>query len=297
MSSEAIQTQRTRHGPFERIVLTAPDPIRPAAQSVYRIGDTLIDAAGSRVADALVAALRGDPPRRILLTHQHEDHVGGVGALRRAFGQIPVHVARSYLPLLASIDRVPDYRARYWGNPELICDAIGFDPGDVFEAGGLRLQTLETPGHTPFHITFVARETDETFALTGDLFTSATPLAAWFESAADDTARSCRAVARSGPNVHLLPTHGKVRSNGRDTLLALAALMDEKTAEVLRAAERLGSRDCQHIALEVFGAADAPGMRVSENEYGFAYFVRSVLDPVRSLPAARLPIADRAKIV
>lgn len=295
MSSEPIQTQRTRHGPFERIVLTAPDPIRPAAQSVYRIGDTLIDAAGSRVADALVAALRSDPPRRILLTHQHEDHVGGVGALRRAFGQIPVHAARSYLPLLSSIDRIPDYRAQYWGNPELISDAIAFDAGEVFEAGGLALHTLETPGHTPFHITFVARQADETFALTGDLFTTATPLAAWFESAADDTARSCRAVASSGPNVHLLPTHGKVRSNGRETLLALAALMDEKAAEVLRAAERLCTRDYLRLAIEVFGAVDAPGRRHPDSEYGFAYFVRSVLDPVRSLPASRLAVP--AKIV
>src|SRR5262245_18466805 len=144
MSSEVIQTQRTRYGPFERIVLTAPDPIRPAMQSVYRIGDTLIDTAGSRVAAALVAALRSDPPRRILLTHQHEDHVGGVGALRRAFGHIPVYVARSYLPLLATVDRIPDYRARYWGNPELISDAIAFDPGDVFEVDGLPLDTLAT---------------------------------------------------------------------------------------------------------------------------------------------------------
>jgi glyoxylase-like metal-dependent hydrolase (beta-lactamase superfamily II) len=224
----------------------------------------------------------------VLLTHQHEDHVGGVGALRRAFGHIPVHAARSYLPLLSTVDRIPDYRARFWGHPELIDDAIAFDPGDAFELDGLTLHTLETPGHTPFHITFVARVADVTYALTGDLFTSSSPLDAWFESAADDTARSCRAVASSGPNVYMLPTHGKTRANGGETLLALAALMDRKSAEVAAAAERLGTRDYALLAREVFGEVDAIKPRYTENEYSFENFVRSVLDPVRSLPATRL---------
>src|SRR5690349_7030646 len=101
MPNELIQIQRTRIGPFERIVLNAPDPIKPASLSVYRVGDTLIDSGGTRVAHALVDALRDDPPRRVLLTHQHEDHAGGVGALRRAFGHIPVHAERRYLSLLS----------------------------------------------------------------------------------------------------------------------------------------------------------------------------------------------------
>ncbi len=292
MSNEIIETQRTRLGPFERIMLVAPDPIKPAAQSVYRIGDTLIDAAGTRVAHALVEALRSDPPRRVLLTHQHEDHVGGVGALRRAFGHIPVHAARSYLPFLATVGRVPDYRARYWGNPELISDAIGFDPGHVFELDGLTLHTLETAGHTPFHITFIAPMADVTYTLTGDLFTTPWPLVAWFESAAEDTARSCRAVASAGPNLHVLPTHGKTRPNGSETLLALATLMDQKSADVAAAAERLGTRDYGRIAREVFGDGDAVLARLSEKEYAFENFVRSVIDPVRDLPATRLSIHD-----
>jgi glyoxylase-like metal-dependent hydrolase (beta-lactamase superfamily II) len=288
MSNELVETRRTRLGPFERIMLIAPDPITPAAQSVYRIGDTLIDAAGSRVAHALIRALRSDPPRRVLLTHQHEDHVGGVGALRRAFGHIPVYAARSYLPLLATVDRVPDYRARHWGNPELISDAIGFDPGHAFELPELTLHTIETAGHTPFHITYVAHAGDATYALTGDLFTSASPLAAWFESAAADTARSCRVVAGSAPNVHMLPTHGKTRANGRETLLSLAALMEHKAAEVEAAAQRLGTRSYRRIALELFGDGDAPLVERSGNEYAFENFVRSVFDPVRALPASRL---------
>lgn len=286
--SEVVDIKRTQHGPFERIMLTAPEIFRPAAQSVYRIGDTLIDSGGSRVAHALVEALRDTPPRRVICTHQHEDHVGGVGALRRAFGHVPVLIARGYLPLVSSIDRISEYRARYWGHPELITDGIGFDPGEIFEAQGIALEAFETPGHTPFHISFIARVANETFALTGDLYTAASPLMAWYESAADDTARSCRMVANAGPNLRMLPTHGKTRDNGSETLNALAALMDQKSAEVIAASERLGTRDFTAIAQAVFGDSDRQSRGNTEKEFTYENFVRSVLDPVRTLPATKL---------
>jgi glyoxylase-like metal-dependent hydrolase (beta-lactamase superfamily II) len=288
MPTEVIETRRVHAGPFERITFVPLDPAQRAAHSVYRIGDTLIDAGSTRVADVLIEALRDNPPRRILLTHQHEDHAGGVAALRRAFGAIPVHAARGYLPILSTFDRVPEYRALYFGHPEPVEDGIGFDPGHAFEVDGLTLETLETPGHTPFHITYIARTGGVTYALTGDLFTSPAPLLAWYESAAEDTARSCRAVAAAGPNLHMLPSHGSIRPDGANTLLGLAALMDEKAAEIERAAARLGTRDCKRIALEVFGDADAPAVHHSGGELGFANFVRGVLDPVRSLPATLL---------
>lgn len=257
----------------------------PAAQSVYRIGDTLIDTGGTRVTRALVDELRSDPPRRVLCTHQHEDHVGGVGALRRAFGHIPVHVARSYVSMLKTFDQVPPYRAAFWGTPEPITDAIAFDPGDTFDAAGVTLETLETPGHTPFHITFVARVGDETFALTGDLYTAASPLMAFHESAAEDTSRSCRAVANAGPNLRMLPTHGKVRDNGREMLNKLALLMDDKASEVLRVSAELNTRDYLVLADRIFGSSDSRS--ATDGEFSYANFVRSVLDPVRSLPAPK----------
>jgi glyoxylase-like metal-dependent hydrolase (beta-lactamase superfamily II) len=156
------------------------------------------------------------------------------------------------------------------------------------------LHTLETPGHTPFHIAFIAHTRDVTYALTGDLFTTPSPLLAWFESAAEDTARSCRAVTNCSSTLHVLPTHGRTRADGRETLLELAALMDAKSAEVAAAAERLGTRDYGRIALDVFGDGDAPLVELSEKEYAFENFVRSVLDPVRSLPAKRLPMSAKS---
>jgi len=280
-----IQVQRTRLGPIERIHLTAPDRDVPAAQSVYRIGDTLIDSAGTRVTAALIEALRDTPPRRVLCTHQHEDHVGGVPGLRRAFGHIPVYLARPYLPIVREPKRIPPYRVRYWGDAEPIDDAIGFDAGETFEVDGYTLETLDTPGHTPHHITFILRTHDATYACTGDLFTSAKPFVAWYESAADDAIRSCRAVAEVGPDLHMLPTHGRLRgAQSSDALLTLAAALEERAQAVLAAAEQLRTRDYAQLARAVFGGGDAAQARASRNEFAYGNFVRSVLDPVRSLP-------------
>ncbi|HEX6243634.1 MAG TPA: MBL fold metallo-hydrolase [Polyangiales bacterium] len=287
-SRDSITVTRSQHGPFERLSFVASSGRdKPFQVSVYRIGDTLIDTGGTRVAHALVDALRDDPPRRVVCTHQHEDHVGGIGALRRSFGALPVHIASAYVPLLADFDRVPVYRGLAWGQPEPVPDLISFEPGWEFEAGGLRLRALETPGHTPFHISFVAEASACIWALTGDLYTTS-PLTAWFEAAADDGARSCRTLAALGPTLQVLPTHGRVRENGAEALLGLAEALDQGAASVRRHAERHATRDPFAIARALFGEADAPFSHLSEYEFCHANFVRSVLEPVRSLPAARL---------
>src|SRR5512132_4205529 len=106
-----VAVSRTRHGPFERISLVVPSGDRESQLSVYRLGDLLVDVGGTRVASALIEALRDTPPRRILLTHHHEDHAGGVAALRRAFGAIPVHAPAPYIEYLQATHELPMYRA------------------------------------------------------------------------------------------------------------------------------------------------------------------------------------------
>lgn len=280
-----MQVERTPYGPFERLSFGFDTPLGKSQHSLYRLGDTLIDAGGTVATAALLEVLRERPPRRIVCTHQHEDHVGNVAAIRRAFGELPVFVPREHVPLVLEFDRVPEYRAVVWGHPEPTGPVEPYDPGHVFEDSGVALEAWLTPGHTPHHIAFVARAGAQVFALTGDLYTSR-PLEAWYESAADDMAASLRRLARLGDALVVLPTHGRVKPDGARVLGDMADWLDRESASVREAAARLGSDDPRQVAAALYAAQgpDIPDL-VSRGELSRAGFVRSVLAPVRSLPA------------
>lgn len=93
----------------------------------------LIDAPASP--DVILPALDGTRPSRILLTHGHFDHTGALEKLR----------ASLRVPLAA-------HRAdSLWfeGTPEIF-----LEDGDTISLGGLVLDVLHTPGHTPGSLCF-----------------------------------------------------------------------------------------------------------------------------------------------
>src|SRR6185312_6363138 len=112
--------------------------------------------------------------------------------------------------------------AAVWGHPEAFDDAIPYDPGATFDAGGVTLEAIATPGHTPGHCAIVAKVGGDVLACTGDLYVTASPLVAWFESAADDAVRSCRALAAHGGALRMLPAHGRARDDGAAALTTMA---------------------------------------------------------------------------
>ena len=98
----------------------------------------------------LQAAESGLRPHTVLLTHHHDDHIGGVDALRRRW------------PGLRAI--APE-DARIGGDAERVGD------GDVVDAGGHRFRVLAIPGHTRSHIAYASEETgagDEGLLFCGD---------------------------------------------------------------------------------------------------------------------------------
>ena len=85
---------------------------------------------------------------RIVLTHAHPDHIGGVESLRERHGDLPL----LKMPLPAS-DR------------GLTVEALG--DGDVVETDGATLEAIWTPGHARDHLCFVLRE--EKVLFSGDM--------------------------------------------------------------------------------------------------------------------------------
>jgi metallo-beta-lactamase class B len=117
-------------------------------------GHVIIDAGTAQYAPQLLANLRAlgvDPHdvRRLLSSHEHLDHVGGMAALQEATGAALVARAAA-LPALhrgrgdrsdPQFEAIPGFEPI--ANVELLAD------GGSFELGGTRFTAHAQPGHTP----------------------------------------------------------------------------------------------------------------------------------------------------
>lgn len=127
--------------------------------NTYLLGgaDLLLIDTGAGVAGyagALAAAAGGEPVRRVLVTHAHSDHMGGVPQVRERYPG-------------ASFFKMPwdAEDGRYGVRPEPLAD------GATVTHGGITLRAIYTPGHAPDHLCFFWEE--ERVLFSGDLIVGA----------------------------------------------------------------------------------------------------------------------------
>jgi len=110
---------------------------------------------------------RGRRPRAILLTHGHFDHAGSAGPLADAFG-VPIFAHRLELPYLTGQAHYPPFNL---SSPGFFTRIARFFPTSTVNLGtrvaalepeqgvpGLPdWEMIETPGHTPGHVSFFRR--------------------------------------------------------------------------------------------------------------------------------------------
>jgi glyoxylase-like metal-dependent hydrolase (beta-lactamase superfamily II) len=90
-------------------------------------------------------------PERIILTHRHRDHMGGVGDLRRRFGELPV-------------------AKMVFKDSGLPAGTADLRDGETVEGDDATLIPVHTPGHASDHLCFYLKE--ERALFTGDLILS-----------------------------------------------------------------------------------------------------------------------------
>lgn len=120
-------------------------------------GLTLVDSTMSSPAADVAAqvARMGLELRRIMLTHAHGDHVGGVGALRERFPGIEVSIGKRDARILAG-DKSVD-AAEPQAPVKGFFEKVDWKPDRLLEAGDRvgSLEVIASPGHTPGHVAFL----------------------------------------------------------------------------------------------------------------------------------------------
>jgi len=104
----------------------------------------------------------------VLLTHYHEDHSGGAYLFKEKF-DINVFAPKKSIEILANPPEIPAYRKIVWGQPKPV-KAIPLETET--KIGDLTIKTLDTPGHSFDHVSFLIGHN----LFIGDLVANSSPV-------------------------------------------------------------------------------------------------------------------------
>jgi len=150
----------------------------------------------------------------IVATHAHIDHVGGIEKLQRSTGAA-VLMHREDLPLYQNLAM----QAAFLGvRPPGMVEVDQFlKEGDVLRCGGLSLETLHTPGHSPGSLSlYLPGEQERIFA--GDtLFQGSIGRTDLWGGSYDEILRSIKnTLLRFPDSTPVFPGHGPATTIGEE---------------------------------------------------------------------------------
>jgi glyoxylase-like metal-dependent hydrolase (beta-lactamase superfamily II) len=141
----------------------------------WDVGGVLVDPGPQSCEETLLAALDGERPQALLLTHIHFDHAGASGALVRRWPDVPVYVHERGAPHMAAPERLVASAARLYGGEDGLRRTWGEvvpvpeDNLHVLTGGetvlGFRVEY--TPGHASHHVCYFHEDTGTAFV--GDM--------------------------------------------------------------------------------------------------------------------------------
>ena len=142
---------------------------RPHVIGCWEVDGALVDPGPESSLQTLLAALGGEQPRAVVLTHIHLDHAAATGAIVRRWPEIEVYVHERGAPhlvdpsrLLASAERLYGDAMEYlWGEivPVPEANVRALSGGETV----LGMRVAYTPGHASHHVCYLHEESGTAF--------------------------------------------------------------------------------------------------------------------------------------
>ena len=185
--------------------------VGPFQENCYVIGDqesgvgAIVDPGDEATRIALAVEQTNLEMGQILVTHAHIDHVGAVGALADEYA-CPVLMHAEAEPMLEQLPTQAIMMGLRFGQVPTVDRYV--EDEEVLEVGGLRLESLYTPGHAPGHLAFYVES--EGVVLSGDaLFAGSVGRTDLFGGDADRLMRSINERLLTLPDeTRVYPGHG-----------------------------------------------------------------------------------------
>jgi glyoxylase-like metal-dependent hydrolase (beta-lactamase superfamily II) len=149
----------------------------------WEVDGVLVDPGPQSTEEALLAALGGERPRALLLTHIHFDHAGATGSLVRRWPDLDVYVHERGAPHLIDPEKLVNSAARLYGGEDGLRRLWGevvpvpeenlhvLEGGETVLDGAFRVEY--TPGHASHHVCYLHEESG--WAFVGDMAGVAVP--------------------------------------------------------------------------------------------------------------------------
>lgn len=242
--------QLHQHGPITTIRMARSLLGRPVYwTAAYLVDGLLIDSGPACTAVDLVRLLGRSRVEQVMLTHSHEDHIGGLAALRMAFPDLRVYANWRSLPMIEDPARLRMqlYRRVIWGLPQPFYSARPPE-GNLIRTPNYTVRVIETPGHSLDHVSLY--EPDQRWLFSGDAFIGGQDRAWSPESDMFATIGSLRTMIALRPN-RLFPGSGHVRKDPMTDLQGKLLYLTDLCAQVADLdAEKLAT---EQIVQRLFG--------------------------------------------